>query len=68
MFKGCHFPSSLILQAVRYYVSYKLSYRDIEEIYAERGINSYFEVIKLLFRTRFWNKPARTPCLKFLRA
>ena len=38
MFKGCHFPSSLILQAVRYYVSYKLSYRDIEEIYAERGI------------------------------
>ena len=39
MFKGCHFPSSLILQAVRYYVSYKLSYRDIEEIYAERGIH-----------------------------
>ena len=38
MFKGCHFPSQIILQAVRYYVSYKLSYREIEEIYAERGI------------------------------
>ena len=25
--------------AVRYYISYKLSYREIEEILAERGIN-----------------------------
>ena len=39
MFKCCHFPSAIILQAVRYYVSYKLSYRDIEEIFAERGIH-----------------------------
>ncbi len=37
-FSGYHFPSDIILQAVRYYVAYKLSYRDIEEIYAERGI------------------------------
>ena len=27
----------IILLAVRYYASYKLSYRDIEEILAERG-------------------------------
>ena len=27
------------LQLVRYYLSYNLSYREIEEIYAERGIN-----------------------------
>ncbi|PSW26367.1 IS6 family transposase [Photobacterium phosphoreum] len=38
-FKGCQFPSSLILMAVRYYISYKLSYREIEEILVERGIN-----------------------------
>ncbi len=37
-FSGYHFPSDIILQAVRYYVAYKLSYRDIEEVYAERGI------------------------------
>ncbi|MGR5230588.1 IS6 family transposase [Photobacterium damselae] len=37
-FTGYHFPSDIILQAVRYYVAYKLSYRDIEEIFSERGI------------------------------
>ncbi|TFZ44444.1 IS6 family transposase, partial [Photobacterium damselae subsp. piscicida] len=37
-FSGYHFPSDIILQAVRYYVAYKLSFRDIEEIFAERGI------------------------------
>ncbi|QSH59601.1 IS6 family transposase (plasmid) [Photobacterium damselae subsp. damselae] len=37
-FTGYHFPSDIILQAIRYYVVYKLSYRDIEEIFTERGI------------------------------
>jgi transposase-like protein len=36
-FKGCQFPSSFILMVVRYYISYKLSTRDIEEIFTERG-------------------------------
>jgi len=34
-----HFPSEIILQSVRYYLFYKLSYREIEEVLAERGIN-----------------------------
>lgn len=38
-FTGRHFPSEIILQSVRYYISYKLSYREIEEMLAERGIN-----------------------------
>ncbi|WP_081470381.1 IS6 family transposase [Photobacterium profundum] len=38
-FTGRHFPSEIILQSVRYYLSYKLSYREIEEVLAERGIN-----------------------------
>lgn len=38
-FTGGHFPSEIILQSVRYYLSYKLSYREIEEILAERSIN-----------------------------
>ncbi len=38
MFKGFQFPQYIILMSVRYYVSYKLSYREIEEMLAERGI------------------------------
>tara|TARA_Y100000588_G_C14056466_1_gene839530 strand:+ start:410 stop:766 length:357 start_codon:yes stop_codon:yes gene_type:complete len=38
MFKGCHFPSEVILETVRYYIAYKLSYREIKEIQRERGV------------------------------
>ena len=38
MFRGCHFPSEVILRTIRYYLAYKLSYREIEEIQGERGI------------------------------
>ena len=37
-FKGNHFPKSVILYAVFFYVRYSVSYRDLEEIMAERGI------------------------------
>lgn len=37
-FSGRHYPKSIILQAVRWYVSYALSYRNIEEMLKERGI------------------------------
>lgn len=36
-FSGRHYPKSIILQAVRWYVSYALSYRNIEEMMKERG-------------------------------
>ena len=38
-FKGTHFPKSIILQAVFWYLRYSLSYRDIEELMQERGVN-----------------------------
>ncbi len=38
LFSGRHFPSEIILLSVRYYLAYKLSYREIEEILAERRI------------------------------
>ena len=38
MFKGSHFPSEVILETIRYYHAYKLSYREIEEIQSERGV------------------------------
>ena len=36
--KGRHFEASLILQAVSWYLRYPLSYRDIEELFRERGL------------------------------
>ena len=36
--KGRHFEASLILQAVCWYLRYPLSYRDIEEMFRERGL------------------------------
>ena len=37
-FKGRRFPKEVILLVVRWYCSYSLSYRDIEEMMLERGI------------------------------
>ena len=36
---GRHFPKDVILTTIRWYLRYKLSYRDIEELIAERGIH-----------------------------
>ena len=38
-FKGVHFPKAVILHAVFFYVRYAVSYRDLEEIMAERGVS-----------------------------
>lgn len=37
-FKGVHYPKSVILYAVFFYVRYAVSYRDLEEILGERGV------------------------------
>src|SRR4051794_25419120 len=37
-FKGRHFEASLMLQAVSWYLRYPLSYRDIDELFLERGL------------------------------
>src|SRR5262249_27929651 len=38
LFKGRHFNHLLIIQAVRWYVTYKLSQRDVCDVMAERGV------------------------------
>ena len=38
MFAGFRFPPEVITVAVRWYLRYGLSYRDVEELLAERGI------------------------------
>ena len=37
-FAGFRFPPEVILVAVRWYLRYGISYRDVEELLAERGI------------------------------
>jgi IS6 family transposase len=37
-FAGFRFPSDVIVLAVRWYLRFGLSYRDVEELLAERGI------------------------------
>ncbi len=38
-FKGIHFPKSVVLYAVYFYVRFGVSYRDLEEIMEERGVD-----------------------------
>jgi len=38
-FKGRHFQKDMILQSIRWYLAYSLSYRDIEELMQERGFS-----------------------------
>jgi len=37
-FKGRHFEAGLMVQAVSWYLRFPLSYRDIEELLPERGL------------------------------
>jgi len=38
IFKGCHFPTEVVLMSIRWYVAYPLSYRHVEELMEKRGI------------------------------
>ncbi len=62
-FKGAHFPKSVILHAVFFYVRYPVSYRDLQEILAERGVVSQiFHQVKssLIFRRNYAASSAKT--------
>ncbi|SUD99031.1 Transposase IS66 family [Providencia rettgeri] len=39
VFKGRHFTGIIILWAVRWYCKYGISYRELQEMLAERGVN-----------------------------
>src|SRR5579872_3483709 len=39
LFRGRHFMDEMIVLCVRWYLRYSLSYRDLEEMMAERGVN-----------------------------
>ena len=39
LFKGRHFDQEIVVLCVRWYLSFKLSYRDLAAMMAERGID-----------------------------
>lgn len=39
--EGTHFPKDIILVAVFFYLRYRVSCRDLEEIMVERGVTAY---------------------------
>src|SRR5580704_2505498 len=44
LFPGWHFEDVIIILCVRWYLRYSLSYRDLEEIMAERGPRHHLAV------------------------
>jgi len=62
-FKGSHFERDVILRSVRWYVAYPMSYRQLEEMMEERGVEvdhstlnrwvvKYAPLLEKLFRAR----------------
>ena len=48
-FKGHRFPSTIIRNAVWLYARFTLSYRDVEEMLAERGVDVSCETVRSWF-------------------
>lgn len=46
-FHGGHFPKHIVFQAVFWYLRYSLSYRDIEELMRERGVEIDHATVQL---------------------
>ena len=45
-YRGCHFPGAVISHAVWLYLRFPLSFRDVEELLAERGIHVSYETVR----------------------
>src|ERR1700735_4350011 len=65
LFKGRHFDQEIIVLCVRWYLRYKLSFRDIAEMMAERGLSLAHTTIMRWIQCyvpefeRRWNRFAR---------
>ncbi|HAQ0245336.1 TPA: IS6 family transposase, partial [Enterococcus faecium] len=65
-FKGKQFQKDVIIVAVGYYLRYNLSYRDVQEILYDRGINvshttiyrwvqEYGKLLYTIWKKKNWN-------------
>ena len=62
LFAGRHFDREVIVLCVRWYLNFKLSYRDLVEMMAERGLDlAYTTILRWVWRcvpefTKHWNR------------
>ena len=61
LYRGYRFPAEVIAHAVRLYLRFALSYRDVEELLAERGVRVSYETV------RRWVARSGTPYAQELR-
>ena len=65
LFKGRHFDREIIVLCVRWYLRYKLSFRDLVEMMAERGLSlAHTTIMRCVQRyvsefEKRWNRFAR---------
>ncbi len=45
-FRRCHFPGAVIAHAVWLYLRFPLSFRDVEEMLSERGVQVSYETVR----------------------
>jgi len=45
-FRGRHFDKTVIMQSVRWYLAYALSYRDVQELLQDRGVEVCFSTVQ----------------------
>ncbi len=57
-YRYCHFPREIVQRAVWLYVRFTLSFREVEELLAERGIEVSYETIRR-WVTKFGSPIAR---------
>src|SRR5450756_1812685 len=66
LFKGRHFDHEIIILCVRWYLRYKLSFRDLVEMMAERGLSlAHTTILRWVRRyapefIKRWNRFGRT--------
>ena len=73
-FKSRHFPGEVIPWAVRWYCRYAASYRNLEDVLAERGLAAYHattccevraHALEIEERLRWhWKRPSRWHALR----
>jgi hypothetical protein len=63
LFRGRHFQDEIIILCVRWYLRYSLSYRDLEEMMAERGLSldHYNRPLGAALRARIEQTHPKTP-------
>jgi transposase, IS6 family len=62
-YAGFRFPSDVIVLAVRWYLRFGLSYRDLEELLAERGVEvDHVRVYRWVLRFTPLLADAARPC------